>query len=155
MRKARREVVQKRWTLGKKVFILPMLDILFVQNGADAFGKLAAEPTRFSVVAARNEILELAANREGERILTIGNRIIVAVGSQINLEYTKSKEGGRSLSAVGKSDGTTTMSQVSGGPNTIDVEGINLFGAVYRSGSVTVTKEGLLFSKGTEVIEMR
>ncbi|MCP4371748.1 MAG: hypothetical protein GY797_27065 [Deltaproteobacteria bacterium] len=128
-------------------------EIIFVQNGANAFGKMTVEPTQFTIVTAKNKLVKSAADRQGERILLIDQKIVVAVGSLIVLDYIKSTGDVNCLSAVGKSDGISYFTKFCGGLS--DVGGINLFGTICRTGSVDVTIEGLLLAKGTEVLEMR
>ncbi len=41
-------------------------DIIFIQNGENAFGKMKVEPARFSKVTTKNMLVKLAYNRQSE-----------------------------------------------------------------------------------------
>jgi outer membrane protein assembly factor BamD (BamD/ComL family) len=130
-------------------------EVVYVQSGAIAFGKMTVEPTQFSVVTAKNTLLKLSTVGSDDRILMIGQKVVLAVGSSITLDYAKSTEEGNTLSAVARSGDMVSMTQVSGGPDITDIGGINLYGNIYRKGSVAVTPKGLLFAKGTELLKMK
>ncbi len=79
------------------------------------------------------------------------------VARLIILDYTKSIEDGYRQLVVAESGRMSYISNWCSGLASKDVGecGINLLGTICRTGSVKVTLEGLFFSKGAEVLEMR